>query len=78
MRVMDGSGDRQIQWDREQLAAGDPDAQAAVEMAERILQDARARGAQAFRLRPGRPAERLERLDPQAEQVIVIPPTVGG
>ena len=78
LRVLDGSGDRTVQWDRDRLAAGDPEAQAAVREAERIFAQARARGARAFRVLPGRPAERLDQLDPQADQTIVIPPMVGG
>ena len=78
MRVLDATGDSTVRWDRERLAAGDPEARAAVEEAERIFAQARARGAQAFRLRPGQPAERLEQLDRQAQDILVIPPMVGG
>ena len=78
LHILDSSGDTPIYWDRERLAAGDPQARAAVEEAERIFAQARARGAQAFRLTKGQPAERLERLDRQAEEILVIPQMVGG
>lgn len=33
----------------------------------------RARGATAFSLNPGKPVERLEQFEPQAEQIIMTP-----
>jgi len=78
LRVLNSSGDRSIQWDPEQFAVGDPEAIQAVAEAERIFAEARARGAQAFRVTPGEPAQRLAQFDPQAEEIIVIPPMVGG
>ena len=38
----------------------------------------RTRGATAFRVEAGKPVERLERFDPQAEQIILVPRVVGG
>jgi len=38
----------------------------------------RARGAVAFRVHPGALAERLEALDPMADETVLIPPMVGG
>ena len=60
------------------MALGDPEAQAAVREAERIFAKAKASGAQAFRLLPGEPAQRLEAFDPTAESTLVIPAMVGG
>jgi hypothetical protein len=77
--VLNGSGDHRISWSTADLAQGDPEAQAAVREAERIFARERARGAVAFRVGPGARAERLEALDPLAdEQTVLIPPVVGG
>jgi hypothetical protein len=78
LRVLNGSGDTSVQWDRERLAAGDAEARAAVAEAERIFVRARASGALAFRVTPGKPAVRIERFDPEAREVLVIPAMVGG
>lgn len=78
LRVLNTLGDTRVSWDRARVQAGDPEALAAVREAQRIFDEARARGAQAFRVRVGQPAERLERFDPLAEQVVLIPPVVGG
>jgi hypothetical protein len=56
----------------------DPEAVAAVREAERIFAEQRARGATAVRVAPGKPAERIEKFDPQAEQIMMIPRVVGG
>ena len=78
LRVLNGRGDTSIQWDRDRLAANDPDAVAAVAEAERIFARARAGGAMAFRVRPGAPAERIDEFDATAQEVLVIPAMVGG
>jgi hypothetical protein len=78
LRVLNGRGDTSVQWDRDGVAAGDPEALAAVAEAERIFAHARANGAVAFRFRPGQPAERVDTFDPQAAEVLVIPAMVGG
>jgi hypothetical protein len=49
-----------------------------VREAERIFAQQRARGATAFRLLPGRPAERLDSFDPQAEHIVLVPRVAGG
>ncbi len=78
LRVMNAGGDKSVRWDPSLLEAGDREAQAAVAEAERLFAEAKARGATAFRVAPGRPAERLDRFDPNAEQIIVVPQVVGG
>jgi len=78
LRILNGSGDRRITWSPERLMEGDPEAQEAVRQAERIFAQARERGAVAFRVRPGAPAERLEALDPLSEDTVLIPAMVGG
>ena len=67
-----------MQWNEQDAQAGDALAMAAIREAERIKASARARGATAFRVEPGKQAERIERFDPQAEQIILVPRMVGG
>ena len=78
LRVLNGRVTSTVHWDREGLAAKDPEALAAVEEAERIYNAARARGAQAFRVAPGQVAQRLREFDPSATEIVVIPQMVGG
>jgi len=78
LRVLNRSGDRRVTWSPERLVQGDPEAEAVVREAERIFARERERGAVAFRVRPGAPAERLDALDPFAEDTILIPHMVGG
>ncbi len=78
MRIMNSGGDRSVRWDRDRVEVGDPEALAAVREAERLFEEARARGATAFRVAPGQPAERIDRFDPRAEQIVVVPQVAGG
>lgn len=77
--VLGPDGHREIQWDLEAVETGDPEAVAVIQEAERILEEAWARGETAFRVKaPDQPAERLERFDRTAEQIIVVPQIAGG
>lgn len=78
LRVLSHLGDSAVSWDAERASTGDTEAQEAVREAERIFAAERARGATAFRVAPGRPAERLERFDPAAEEIVVVPRVSGG
>ncbi len=78
LRVLSIKGDRTVTWDQKQAETGDPEAQAAVKEAERIFQEALRNGATAFRVAPGAPATRLDRFDPEADQVVVVPRVAGG
>jgi hypothetical protein len=78
LRVLNGGGDSSIQWDRDRVAVGDPEAVAAVAEAERVFARARATGSLAFRVKRGSPAQRVETFDPTAHEVLVIPAMVGG
>ena len=78
LRVISKRGDDRVRWNGQDALAGDTEAIAAIREAERIFADERARGATAFRLDPGKPVERLEQFDPQAEQIILVPKVVGG
>jgi hypothetical protein len=78
LRVLSSLGDKAYVWDPARVTTGDPEAVAAVREAERIFADARAAGATAFRLAPGRVAERLEEFAPDAEQIVIVPRISGG
>ena len=78
MRILSNQGDTRYEWDVGRVQLGDAEAVAAVREAERIFAQQRARGATAFKVWPGRPAERLDRFDPRAEQVVMVPRIAGG
>jgi hypothetical protein len=78
LRVISQRGDDRVHWNEQDALAGDAEANAAIREAERIFAQERARGATAFRVESGKPAERLEQFDPQAEQIILVPRVVGG
>jgi len=79
LRILNASGDTCISWDETAYAAGDPEAVAAVEEAERLFEKARSAGGEAFQLEAGAPAKRVTRLVPtMTEDVLIIPPMVGG
>jgi hypothetical protein len=78
LRVMSRRGDERVVWDYQKAETGDREAAAAVKEAERIFNAERARGATAFTVRPGQPAERIEQFDSTAEQIVIVPRVVGG
>jgi hypothetical protein len=78
LRVISKRGDDRVQWNEQDAQAGDAEAIAAIREAERIFARERARGATAFRVEAGKPVERIEQLDPQAEQIMLVPRVVGG
>ena len=78
MRILSGCGDTTVSWDARKAATDDPEAAAALHEAERIFEEAQARGATAFSVAPDRPARRLDRFDPSEERIVVIPRVAGG
>ncbi len=78
LRVLSSRGDTVVEWDKEQVERGDPEALAAVREAERIFAEQRARGATAFVVRRDQPAQRIDVFDPAAEQVVLVPLVAGG
>jgi hypothetical protein len=78
LRVLSARGDTAVEWDQERVAAGDPEALAAVREAERIFEEQRARGATAFKVTPDSPAQRTDQFDRTAEQIILVPRVAGG
>jgi hypothetical protein len=78
LRVMSRRGDDRITWDAQKVVTGDQETAAAIREAERIFAQERAKGATAFRINPGKPAERIEQFDRTAEQIVLVPRVVGG
>jgi len=78
LRVLSHHGDDRYMWDKTAVMTGDMEAQAAVREAERVFAEQRARGATAVRVKPDRVTERIEKFDPEADQILMIPRVVGG
>ncbi|HEX6557269.1 MAG TPA: hypothetical protein VF026_31185 [Ktedonobacteraceae bacterium] len=78
LRIISKRGDDRLIWNAEEALDGDAQAQAALQEAERIFAKERAKGATAFRVEPGKPIERVEQFDPQAQQIVMVPRVVGG
>jgi hypothetical protein len=78
LQVLSKLGDTKYEWDVARVEEGDVEAVAAVREAERIFAQQRSRGAVAFKVWPGRQAERLDSFDPQAEHVVIVPRVAGG
>jgi hypothetical protein len=78
LRVLSHHGDDRYTWEKNAVEVGDPEAIAAIREAERIFTEQRAKGATAVKVMPGKPAERLVRFDPEAEEIVMIPRVVGG
>lgn len=78
LRILSKLGDTTLQWDPSAAAVGDPEAEEAVWEAERIFRQERAAGGTAFKVSPGKPSERIDTFDPQAEQIVVVPRVAGG
>jgi len=78
LRIISKRGDDRLLWDEENVLVGDAEAIAAIREAERIFAQEQAKGSTAFRVDPGSPIERLERFDPQAKQIVMVPRVMGG
>jgi hypothetical protein len=78
LRVLSWRGDTKVSYDIDRATAGDTEQLAAVSEAERIFREERARGATAFRVVTGQPAERIDEFDPAAEQIVMVPRIAGG
>jgi len=78
LRVLSNLGDTKYEWDVARAQQGEAVAVAAVREAERIFAQQRSKGAIAFKVWPGRTAERLDSFDPQVEQIVIVPRVAGG
>lgn len=79
LSVLNASGDTRVTWDGHAFAVGDPEAQAAVDEAQRLFAEARAAGGEAFKVRAGELAQRVATLEPVSDDdVVIVPRMVGG
>ena len=78
LRLLSIKGDRTVLWDQKQAETGDPEAERAVREAERIFHESLRNGATAFRVSPDTPATRIDRFEPDADQIVVVPRVAGG
>ena len=78
LRILSHQGDTIVEWDEKKAEVGDPEALEAIREAERIFEEHKAKGATAFKVDPGKPAEKLERFDKTAEQIVMVPRVAGG
>ncbi len=78
LRIMSRRGDDRVVWDARKAAVGDAEAEAAVLEAKRIFDEARARGATAFKVDGAKTSTRIDQFDRTAEQIVLIPRVVGG
>lgn len=82
LRIMSRRGDDRVTWDSTRTSVVgsvvDDEADAAVREAQRIFQEQRARGATAFLVQKGQAPVRIDTFDPTAEQIVMVPRTVGG
>ena len=77
LRVISKRCDDRVQWNEQDALAGDTETLAAIREAERIFDQERTKGATAYRVEAGKPAERVEQFDQQAEQIIMVPRVAG-
>ncbi len=78
LRVLSWRGDTKVSYDVEKATAGDLEQMAAVEEAQRIFREERARGATAFRMEKDETAVRIDEFDQTAEQIVMVPRIAGG
>ncbi len=78
LRILSHQGDTTVEWDTSKAGVGDPEALEAIREAERIFEEQKAKGATAFTVAPDKPAEKLEKFDKTAEQIIMVPRIAGG
>jgi hypothetical protein len=78
LRILSHLGDTSVEYDTSKAEIGDPEALEAIREAERIFEEHKAKGATAFKVDQGKPAEKLERFDKTAEQIIMVPRIAGG
>ncbi|MGO8950709.1 MAG: hypothetical protein ACLQUY_24260 [Ktedonobacterales bacterium] len=78
LRVLSRRGDDRVTWQALQVETEDLEARAAVLEAERIFRLQQKRGATAFRVEKGQAPVRVDKFDPTAQEIIMVPRVVGG
>lgn len=79
LQILGREGHRELVWDPEQVEAGDLDAAEVIAEAERIVDEALARGHLAVRVDdPEQPAQRIKEFDYTAPRTVIVPRIAGG
>jgi hypothetical protein len=79
LQVLGRAGHKELVWEVDKVEEADAETLAVIEEAERIINEAFARGQAVFRLdAPGLPAERIEKFDATAPCTVVVPRLAGG
>ncbi len=74
--VLSSRGDAKVTWpDDSALSA---DAEAAIREADAMFADELRRGSAAFRLTKGEGAKRIDKFDPTADEIVIVPRMAGG
>ena len=79
LQVLGREGHKELVWDPEEVQTGDMTSAEVIAEAERILDEAVARGHLALRIdSPDQPAVRIEKCDYPAPRTVIVPRIVGG
>jgi len=70
MRILNLDGDRRIVWRKNSIPE--------IRDAKKVFRDALAEGHLAFKAERGGRGEKIVEFDPAAEEIILVPPIVGG
>lgn len=79
LQILGREGHRELVWEAEQVEVGELEATEVIAEAERIVEEAVARGHLAMRIDgPDQPAQRIEKFDYTAPRTVIVPRMVGG
>ena len=79
LQVLGIQGHRELHWDPDEVETGNPEALDVIAEAERIVEEALARGNPVFIVEsPDRPAKRVDQFDQTAKRTVVVPRIAGG
>lgn len=79
LQVLGRAGHTELAWAPEKVAEEEPEALEVIAEAERIVNEAFARGQAVFRLEaPDQPATRIKAFDHTAPLTIIVPRIAGG
>lgn len=79
LQILGREGHRELVWDAEEVETGDMDAAEVIAEAERIVEEAVARGQLVMRIdAPEQPAQRIEKFDYTAPRTVIVPRIAGG
>lgn len=79
LQILGREGHRELVWEPAAVAREEREATEVIAEAERIVEEAIARGHLALRIDdPEQPAVRIEKFDPTAPRTVIVPRIVGG